>query len=73
VEAAVQGAGLEPRLRHVPCALALAVRLKQVRQALDIDIALKLALEVVFGTAKMVPMSRRALAAVDPAASTQAG
>jgi hypothetical protein len=72
VETAVQKSGLSPRLRHVPCALALAVGLKQVRQAIDIDIGLTLALEVVFGTAKMVPMSRRALAAVDPAASTQA-
>ena len=63
VETAVTDAGLPRRLRHVLCASALAVGVKQVRRAIDIDIAVALALEVVFGMAKMAPMSRRAFEA----------
>jgi hypothetical protein len=60
VDAAVVGSGLDRADRHVPCALALAAGLKQVREAIDIRVGLTLALEVVFGMAKMAPMSRRA-------------
>jgi hypothetical protein len=70
VEAACAQAGIGSAQRHQPCALALASALDQVKGAIDIKIGLKLALEVVFGMAKMAPMSRRAFAAVagpDPA------
>ena len=62
VDAAVVQAGLSASRRHVPCALALCFGLKQVQQTIDMGIALTLAFEVVFGAAKMMPMSRRALA-----------
>lgn len=48
------------RDRHVPCSTALAAGIERAREALDIGIALTLALEVVFGMAKTVPMSRHA-------------
>jgi hypothetical protein len=57
VDAAMMRTALPASLRHVPCSLALADGLKQVRQAIDLQIALTLSLEVVFGTAKMAPMS----------------
>lgn len=60
VEAACGEAGISPAQRHGPCALALAGALDQVKAAIDIKLGLKLALEVVFGMAKMAPMSRRA-------------
>ena len=63
VDAAVGALGLPRSRRHVPCAMALAHALEQVRQAIDPRIALRLALEVTFGTAKMTPMSQRAFAA----------
>lgn len=63
VAAAMAASGLPTTRRHVPCALALADALKQVRDAIDIALGLTLALEVVFGTAKTVPMSRRAFEA----------
>ncbi len=68
VEAAT--AGLHDAGRRVPCSLALAGGIEGTGQALDIRIALTLALEVVFGMAKMVPMSRRAFeeASAEPAA-----
>jgi hypothetical protein len=40
--------------------LALAAGIERTAQALDVGIGLTLALEVVFGMAKTVPMSRRA-------------
>ena len=46
--------------RRAPCALALASGIERTSQAIDVGIALTLALEVVFGMAKTVPMSRRA-------------
>jgi hypothetical protein len=64
VAAAQARAGLAPNRRYVLCALALAGGLRQVRQAIDVRIALQLALEVVFGMAKMAPMSRAAFDAV---------
>jgi hypothetical protein len=64
VEAACAESGIPPTQRHQPCALALASALEQVREAIDIKIGLRLALEVVFGMAKMAPMSRRAFAEV---------
>ena len=64
VDAAVEALSLDRARRHVPCTLALAEGLKQVQAAIDPAIALRLALEVVFGTAKMVPMSRRAFDSV---------
>ncbi|HLB44686.1 MAG TPA: hypothetical protein VJK49_04805 [Candidatus Limnocylindrales bacterium] len=60
VEAACSAAGVPNGSRHVPCALALANGLEQVREAIDPKVGLTLALEVVFGMAKMAPMSRRA-------------
>jgi hypothetical protein len=60
VEAAQESLGLAPAQRYVPCTLALAVAIGQVRAAIDVPIALTLSLEVVFGMAKMVPMSRAA-------------
>lgn len=67
VEAALAASGLPSTRRHVPCAIALADALKQVREAIDLTVGLTLALEVVFGMAKTVPMSRRAFAeAADP-------
>lgn len=64
VETACAEAGIAPAQRHQPCALALAGALGQVKDAIDIKVGLRLALEVVFGMAKMAPMSRRAFAAV---------
>jgi hypothetical protein len=63
VDAAVASLGLDRSRRHVPCTLALADGLRQVQAAIDPSIALRLVLEVVFGTAKMIPMSRRAFEA----------
>lgn len=48
--------------RHVPCALALASAIERTSGAIDVNIGLTLALEVVFGMAKTEPMSRRAFA-----------
>jgi len=62
VEVACSAASVTAAQRHQPCALALASGLEQVREAIDPKVALKLALEVVFGMAKMAPMSRRAFA-----------
>jgi hypothetical protein len=64
VDEAQAQAGLPSDLRHVPCALALCQGLKQVRDSADMGTAMRLALEVVFGMAKMVPMSRVAFEAV---------
>jgi hypothetical protein len=47
--------------RHVPCVLALCLAFGQVQSAIDVRVATTLTLEVVFGMAKMVPMSRHAL------------
>jgi hypothetical protein len=60
VDAAQSGSGLPRILRHVVCAVALADGLKQVKAACDINMAATLALEVVFGTSKMAPMSEAA-------------
>jgi hypothetical protein len=64
IDAACAEAGIASAQRHQPCALALARALDQVKEAIDLKIGLRLALEVVFGMAKMAPMSRRAFAAV---------
>jgi hypothetical protein len=69
VDAAFAQLGLPQSRRHVPCTLALADALKQVRQAMDPSTALRLALEIVFGMAKMAPMSRRAFAAASSESS----
>ena len=60
VEAACAAASVTAAQRHLPCALALANGLERVREAIDPKVGLTLALEVVFGIAKMAPMSRRA-------------
>jgi hypothetical protein len=60
VEAACSSSGVADVQRHQPCALALASGLGQVREAIDVKLGLTLALEVVFGMAKMAPMSRHA-------------
>ena len=62
VEGACAVAGVKTGERHQACALALAGGLAQVTEAIDVKIGLRLALEVVFGMAKMAPMSRRAFA-----------
>ena len=46
--------------RYVVCAVALADAIKQTRGAIDPKVAVNIALQVVFGTAKMMPMSMRA-------------
>lgn len=71
VEAACSVAGVADAQRHQPCALALATALEQVRGAIDSKIGLQLALEVVFGMAKMAPMSLRAFAATAGQPPTQ--
>jgi hypothetical protein len=63
VEAAQAEAGLPIGRRHELCAMALAQALAQVRDAIDIATGLLLSLEIAFGMAKMVPMSRTAFAA----------
>jgi hypothetical protein len=64
VDAAVLATRLEPSRRHVLPTLALAEGLRQVQAAIDPAIAVRLALEVVFGMAKMAPMTNRAFEAV---------
>jgi hypothetical protein len=49
-----------PTERHTPCAIALAAGIERTKDAIDVGVALTLALEIVFGMAKTVPMSRRA-------------
>jgi hypothetical protein len=71
VEAACSAAAVRVEQRHLPCAIALAGGLAQVREAIDPKVGLRLALEVVFGMAKMTPMSRRAFE--DSAASPDRG
>ena len=63
VDDACAALGLPASERHVPCTVALADALRQVREAIDPRLALRLSLEIVFGTAKMMPMSQRAFAA----------
>lgn len=46
--------------RHSLVALALALAVEQTRGAIDVDVALDLALDVVFAMAKTVPMSQAA-------------
>ena len=60
VDQALQLAELPPELRHVPCALALAIGIRQVAGAIELPVAVNLALEVTFGMAKMAPMSKAA-------------
>jgi hypothetical protein len=64
VDAAQTQAGLPTNLRHLPCALALCEGTKQVRGSADLGMIVRLALEVTFGMAKMVPMSRAAFKSV---------
>ncbi|MGZ6267079.1 MAG: hypothetical protein ACXWNR_00735 [Candidatus Limnocylindrales bacterium] len=64
VDAAQSKAGLARDLRHVVCAVALADCLKQVKAACDMTMAVTLAMEVAFGTAKLAPMSRAAFETV---------
>jgi hypothetical protein len=60
VDAADAEAGIPARRRHVPCAVALAEGIRQVQGAIDLHVAMTIALQVTFGMAKMAPMSRRA-------------
>jgi hypothetical protein len=64
VDAAVLATQLDASRRHVLPTLALAEGLRQVQAAIDPAIAVRLALEVVFGMAKMAPMTNRAFEAV---------
>jgi hypothetical protein len=68
VEAAAADAPSVPR--HALCAVALATALVQTRAALAPETGLALALDVVFGMAKTVPMTR---AAYDAAAAATRG
>jgi hypothetical protein len=61
-DTALEEAGLPRSLRHVPCALALAIGLRQVAAAIDMEVAVTLALEVTFGMAKMAPMPKSVFA-----------
>jgi hypothetical protein len=74
VDEAQSKAGLPIEFRYVPCALALATGIRQVRDAQDVRLTVQLALEVVFGMAKMAPMTRAAFNAVaaDASAATRA-
>lgn len=56
-EAVVEGRALGWG-RHVPCTLALASAIVQTAGAIERSVAITLSLEVVFGMAKMVPMSQ---------------
>jgi hypothetical protein len=68
VDTAVAEAGIPGRLRHVPCAVALAEGIRQVQGAIDLRVAMTIALQVAFGMAKLAPMSRRAFDAQSSAA-----
>ena len=56
--------GLPTGRRHIPGAHVLALAIGQVQGAIDIGTAVTLSLELVFGMAKMVPMSAKAWRAV---------
>jgi hypothetical protein len=60
VVAAQAAVGLPDAQRYLLCAVALATAVGQVRAAIDLSIAMTLSLEVIFGMAKTVPMSRAA-------------
>ena len=57
---AVETATADLAERRVACAIALAGGIERTREAVDVGVALTLSLEVAFGMAKTVPMSRRA-------------
>jgi hypothetical protein len=61
VEQAMTTLALPRGRRHEPCVVALAHGITQVRDAIDLTIAVTLAFEVLFAMAKMVPMSKRTL------------
>jgi hypothetical protein len=63
VAAACKQLRLPDSQRQVLCTIALADALRQVVKSIDMRLALCLALEIVFGTAKMTPMSQRAFTA----------
>jgi hypothetical protein len=63
VDAACERAKVEVARRHIPCALGLAKGLEQTQQAIDPRVGLKLAVEITFGMAKTVPISRKAFEA----------
>jgi hypothetical protein len=71
VDATFTELGVPAGKRHVPCAIALASAIKQVQGAIDTNVAVRLALEVAFGMAKMVPMSRRAFAGAQSGSEPQ--
>jgi hypothetical protein len=68
VDAAVAEAGIPARRRHVPCAVALAGGIRQIQGAIDLRMAMTIALQITFAMAKMAPMSRRAFDAQASAA-----
>jgi hypothetical protein len=61
VALAPSGDGAPAVQRHVPCATALASAITQTAGAIDLGVAVCLALEVTFSMAKLMPMSQRAL------------
>jgi hypothetical protein len=64
VDAAQAEAGLPNTLRHVVPSLALAHGLHQVDGAIEMAIGIRLALEVVFGVAKLAPLTQADVDAV---------
>lgn len=50
--------------RHIVTTAALTAALEETRAAIDVPVALQLAVEVLFGMAKMAPMTVRAMATV---------
>lgn len=48
--------------RHIVTTAALTAALEQTRTAIDVPLALRLGVEVLFGMAKMAPMTARAMA-----------
>ena len=47
--------------RHIVTTAALIAALEQTRAAIDVPVALRLAVEILFGMAKMAPMTARAM------------
>lgn len=63
VDAAQASLGLATAERYIPCVAALGLAVAEVRDAIDLRLALQLSLEVLFGMAGMAPMTEAALRA----------
>lgn len=62
----VGGQDGSPPGRRIPCAVALADAIRETAGAIEVAIGARLSLEITFGMAKMVPMSRRAMQGLRP-------